>query len=125
MGILLRLLPSFRFPSAPHSCPQWADSLRLTRKPDGFEAPPRLHPMVAFRMDVEHEPVTDKLATNGTPIWFLIPPTPTAAHEQQPSVLDDESTAIAQAAIASQVAPATPVPGDVEKAADKVRLYHC
>ena len=33
-------LPSFLFPSSPHLCLQWACSLRLTRKPDGFEAPP-------------------------------------------------------------------------------------
>jgi hypothetical protein len=54
-------------------------------------------------------------------------PTPTiecAAHEQWPSVPDDESTATAQAAIA-QVVPATPAPGEVEKVADEVRLYHC
>ena len=38
-GISLRL-PSFLFPSSPHLCLQWAGSLRLSRKPDGFEAPP-------------------------------------------------------------------------------------
>ena len=37
-GFSLRL-PSFLFPSSPHLCIQWSSSLRLTRKPDGFEAP--------------------------------------------------------------------------------------
>lgn len=32
-------LPSFLIPSAPHLCIQWSSSLRLSRKPDGFEAP--------------------------------------------------------------------------------------
>jgi len=63
--------------------------------------------------------------------WHLhmVHDTPTltvdAAHEQQPSVYDDESTATAQAAIAWVVAPAMSVPGEVEKAADDVRLYRC
>ncbi|KAI9433323.1 hypothetical protein H4582DRAFT_1002625 [Lactarius indigo] len=39
-GLSLRL-PSFLFSSAPpHLCLQWNTSLRLSRKPDGFEAPP-------------------------------------------------------------------------------------
>ncbi|KAH9027947.1 hypothetical protein EDB85DRAFT_77158 [Lactarius pseudohatsudake] len=39
-GLSLRL-PSFLFSSAPpHLCLQWKTSLHLTRKPDGFEAPP-------------------------------------------------------------------------------------
>ncbi|KAH9033853.1 hypothetical protein EDB84DRAFT_1596141 [Lactarius hengduanensis] len=39
-GLSLRL-PSFLFSSAPpHLCIQWKTSLHLTRKPDGFEAPP-------------------------------------------------------------------------------------
>ena len=37
-GLSLRL-PSFIFSSAPHLCIQWSSSVRLTRKPDGFEAP--------------------------------------------------------------------------------------
>ena len=37
-GLSLRL-PSFIFSSAPHLCIQWSSSIRLTRKPDGFEAP--------------------------------------------------------------------------------------
>jgi hypothetical protein len=37
-GLSIRL-PSFLFSSAPHLCIQWSSSLRLTRKPDGFEAP--------------------------------------------------------------------------------------
>jgi hypothetical protein len=37
-GFSLRL-PSFIFPSAPHLCIQWSSSVRLSRKPDGFEAP--------------------------------------------------------------------------------------
>lgn len=37
-GFSLRL-PSFLFPSAPHLCIQWSSSVRLSRKPDGFEAP--------------------------------------------------------------------------------------
>ena len=32
-------LPSFIFSSAPHICFQWSSSLRLSRKPNGFEAP--------------------------------------------------------------------------------------
>ena len=32
-------LPSFIFPSAPHLCIQWSSSVRLSRKPNGFEAP--------------------------------------------------------------------------------------
>jgi len=37
-GFSIRL-PSFLFPSSPHLCIQWSSSLRLARKPDGFEAP--------------------------------------------------------------------------------------
>jgi hypothetical protein len=37
-GFSLRL-PSFLFSSSPHLCIQWSSSLRLARKPDGFEAP--------------------------------------------------------------------------------------
>ena len=37
-GLSLRL-PSFIFFSAPHLCIQWSLSVRLTRKPNGFEAP--------------------------------------------------------------------------------------
>jgi Glycogen recognition site of AMP-activated protein kinase len=37
-GFSLRL-PSFIFSSAPHLCIQWSSSVRLVRKPDGFEAP--------------------------------------------------------------------------------------
>jgi Glycogen recognition site of AMP-activated protein kinase len=37
-GFSLRL-PSFISSSAPHLCIQWSSSLRLSRKPDGFEAP--------------------------------------------------------------------------------------
>jgi hypothetical protein len=37
-GLSLRL-PSFISSSAPHLCIQWSSSLRLTRKPDGFETP--------------------------------------------------------------------------------------
>ena len=61
--------------------------------------------------DVEHEPVTDKPATNGISMWFNDTPIPTvdAAHVQYPSVPDDESTATTRPAIA-QVAPATPAP---------------
>jgi Glycogen recognition site of AMP-activated protein kinase len=32
-------VPSFIISSAPHLCLQWSSSLRLSRKPDGFEAP--------------------------------------------------------------------------------------
>ncbi len=32
-------IPSFIISSAPHLCLQWSSSLRLSRKPDGFEAP--------------------------------------------------------------------------------------
>jgi hypothetical protein len=32
-------IPSFIVSSAPHLCLQWSSSLRLSRKPDGFEAP--------------------------------------------------------------------------------------
>ncbi|KAI0292605.1 hypothetical protein B0F90DRAFT_238613 [Multifurca ochricompacta] len=38
-GFSLRL-PSFISSYASHLCIQWSSSLRLTRKPDGFEAPP-------------------------------------------------------------------------------------
>jgi hypothetical protein len=51
-------------------------------------------------------------------------PTVDVAHDQQPSVLDDESTATAQGAIAFVVALATPVQGEEKKAVDEVRLYH-
>jgi hypothetical protein len=53
---------------------------------------------------VEHEPVD-------------------VAYEQQPSVPDDQSTASAQATIAQVVAPVTPGPREVEKAANEVYLY--
>src|ERR1700761_1792155 len=52
-------------------------------------------------------------------------PTPTvdvAAHKQQPSVPDGESTMTVQGAI-SQVALPTPAQGEVAKAADEIR--HC
>ena len=51
-------------------------------------------------------------------------PTPTvdAAHKQQPSVPDDESTATARVAIA-QVAPATPAPRRGGEVVEEVRLY--
>ena len=32
-------IPSFIISSAPHLCLQWSSSLRLSRKPNGFEAP--------------------------------------------------------------------------------------
>ena len=38
-GFSLRL-PSFLFSTSRHLCIQWSSSLHLTRKPDGFEAPP-------------------------------------------------------------------------------------
>jgi hypothetical protein len=37
-GFALRL-PAFIFSSKPHLCIQWSSSLRLSRKPDGFEVP--------------------------------------------------------------------------------------
>jgi hypothetical protein len=61
IGISLRL-PSFRFPSSPYSCPQWADSPRLARKPDGFEAPPVFIPyrdQMAYKFIVDDRWMTN------------------------------------------------------------------
>ena len=54
-GLSLRL-PSFLSSSAPHLCIQWSSSLHLTRKPDGFEAPPVFIPWrskIAYKFIVD------------------------------------------------------------------------
>jgi hypothetical protein len=53
--------PSFLFPSLPHLCLRQAGSLHLTRKPDGFKAPPRPDKMAhkahrRWRMTSDAEP---------------------------------------------------------------------
>jgi len=61
-GLSLRL-PSFICSSAPHLCIQWSSSLRLTRKPDGFEAPV----LIPWRDKIAYKFIVDgRWMTNGT-----------------------------------------------------------
>jgi hypothetical protein len=61
-GLSLRL-PSFICSSAPHLCIQWSSSLRLTRKPDGFEAPV----LIPWQDKIAYKFIVDgRWMTNGT-----------------------------------------------------------
>ena len=63
-GLSLRL-PSFLFSSASHLCIQWSSSLRLTRKTDGFEAPPVYIP---WRSKIQYKFIVDgRWMTNDEP----------------------------------------------------------
>ena len=83
-------LPSFLFPSSPHLCLQWACSLRLTRKPDGFEAPPIFIPWrhkMAYKFIVDGRWMTNNAEPTEVDHGFINniytappkPPTPTPA----------------------------------------------
>ena len=64
MGFSLRL-PSFLVSSASHLCIQWSSSLHLTRKPDGFEAPPVYIP---WRSKIQYKFIVDgRWMTNDEP----------------------------------------------------------
>ena len=71
---------------------------------------------------MEHEPVTDKPVTNGNPhasvIRDILAHTVVAPHQAFPIISPRRP---AQATNTLVVALATPAPGSVEKAADKVR----
>jgi hypothetical protein len=89
-------LPSFLFPSSPHLCLQWACSLRLTRKPDGFEAPPVFIPWrqkMAYKFIVDGRWMTDDAKPTEVDHGFInniytappAPPKPTVIPEPEPS----------------------------------------
>ena len=88
-------LPSFLFPSSPHLCLQWACSLRLTRKPDGFEAPPIFIPWrhkMAYKFIVDGRWMTNNAEPTEVDHGFINniytappkPPAPTVLPEPVP-----------------------------------------
>jgi hypothetical protein len=89
-------LPSFLFPSSPHLCLQWACSLRLARKPDGFEAPPVFIPWrhkMAYKFIVDGRWMTNDAEPTEVDHGFInnvytappAPPKPTVLPEPEPS----------------------------------------
>ena len=90
-GFSLRL-PSFIFPSAPHLCIQWSSSLRLTRKPDGFETPVLIpwKDKIAYKFIVDGRWVTNDAEPTEIDNGFVnnvytAPPKPPSQEPQLPT----------------------------------------